>query len=735
MRLKLAALCSLLVLSLPAFAQQPAADPAALASTVPNVIRYSGTLPHSAGKTVGITFTLHKNQTDQASLWMETQNVIVDATGKYSVLLGATKSTGMPANLFATGEARWLAVHVDGESDARVLLVSVPYAMKAAEAETLGGHALSEFITADKLSAAVREELKLSPSQGSFNVKNGSGAKTNVVTNTATNFADNNANQVVLVTQSGTGSGLVANAASGSGLIGTSGGAAGFGVSGSNTAVTGVPVGVRGTTVADSGISIYGTASGTGGSATGVKGITAAPAGYGVFGQNTATTGPAVGFRGTTASTAGIGIYGTATSATGTTTGIRANVASPNGVAAVFQNSGSGQLLSGQSGASNTEVFSVSGGGDVAANSLNLPATSATTGFLAIGGLKVMLAPGISGTNNFFAGQGAGNPTVSGSYNAGFGALSASNLSSGIFNTAIGYGALYNITTGTDNTAVGVEAGYPGEVTGSGNTYVGAVAGPSVDGLFRSTALGIFAKVGKSHAIVLGDSTDAALTLGIGTPTPSSTLSFNGDRITSIAPERSSGSNPGQQLGLSGGSAAVGSTDIAGGDLVLAAGYGTGLGSGGNLREQTGSSAALSGTADGLLVDRRIVVAHGKQLTLSSPGFTSLMSIHLVGTNTAGGRIYYTIRATDGGSQIATEEGVIQYLATANSITCTVQTTDKLHLGTVNSGCTPGFFNPGSQPGVSIFDNVSFSSPAPIVVHEIYFTIDNESGSSIRLEP
>jgi hypothetical protein len=135
------------------------------------------------------------------------------------------------------------------------------------------------------------------------------------------------------------------------------------------------------------------------------------------------------------------------------------------------------------------------------------------------------------------------------------------------------------------------------------------------------------------------------------------------------------------------------------------------------------------------LVDRRITVARAKQMTLSAPGFTSLMSIHLLGALTAGGRIHYVVRATDGGSQIATESGVLQYLATANSITCTVQTTDKLHLGTVNSGCTPGFFNPGSQPGVSIFDNVSFSSPAPIVVHEVYFEIENESGSPIRLEP
>ena len=192
---------------------------------------------------------------------------------------------------------------------------------------------------------------------------------------------------------------------------------------------------------------------------------------------------------------------------------------------------------------------------------------------------------------------------------------------------------------------------------------------------------------------------------------------------------------PGTTFTIQSGGASVGSTDLPGGDLTLAAGIGTGLGAGGNVHIQTAGAADLSGTTDNLLVDRVIHVAKAKQMTLAAPGFTSLMSIHLVGTHTAGGRIYYLVRATDGGSQIATEEGIIQFAATANSITCTVQTADKLHLGTVNSGCTPGFFNPGSQPGISIFDNVSFISPAPIVVHEVYFTIENESGASIRLEP
>jgi hypothetical protein len=132
-------------------------------------------------------------------------------------------------------------------------------------------------------------------------------------------------------------------------------------------------------------------------------------------------------------------------------------------------------------------------------------------------------------------------------------------------------------------------------------------------------------------------------------------------------------------------------------------------------------------------------------VTLASPGFTSLFSFSGLSSSpstdpthiTASARVYYVIYADDGGSQIATESGVMQVLSTSNSITCTVQTTDKLHLGTVNSGCTPGFFSPGSQPGVSIFDNVSFSSPAPIVHHTVAFRIVNTSapGITIRIEP
>src|SRR6202041_3147342 len=78
---------------------------------------------------------------------METQNVQADAGGHYTVLLGSTKAEGLPAELFASGQARWIGVQVEQEGEqARTLLVSAPYALKAGDAETLGGLPASAFV-------------------------------------------------------------------------------------------------------------------------------------------------------------------------------------------------------------------------------------------------------------------------------------------------------------------------------------------------------------------------------------------------------------------------------------------------------------------------------------------------------------------------------------------------------------------------------------------------------------
>jgi hypothetical protein len=111
---------------------------------VPTLVRFGGFLTDVSGKplsgTVGVTFSLYSDQQRGVPLWLETQNVVPDRNGHYSVQLGATKPDGLPTALFTSGEARWLGVRPEGQAEQpRVLLLSVPYALKAGDAETLGG--------------------------------------------------------------------------------------------------------------------------------------------------------------------------------------------------------------------------------------------------------------------------------------------------------------------------------------------------------------------------------------------------------------------------------------------------------------------------------------------------------------------------------------------------------------------------------------------------------------------
>ncbi len=127
----------------------------AASASVPNLIRYTGTLKNAEGSVisssapVGVTFAIYKQQDGGAAVWQEIQNVAPDINGQYSVLLGSTTATGLPDDLFSSQDERWLGVQVQGqEEQARVLLVSVPYAFKAHEADTLGGLPASAFVQA-----------------------------------------------------------------------------------------------------------------------------------------------------------------------------------------------------------------------------------------------------------------------------------------------------------------------------------------------------------------------------------------------------------------------------------------------------------------------------------------------------------------------------------------------------------------------------------------------------------
>ncbi len=133
--------------------QQPVASTSS--AVVPRLVNFSGKTADTEGKILtGIaeaTFAIYKDQYEGAPLWMETQNVSADVKGNYTVQLGATKPDGLPLDLFTSGEARWLGVTINsGSEQPRILLLSVPYALKAADAETIGGLPPSAFVLANK---------------------------------------------------------------------------------------------------------------------------------------------------------------------------------------------------------------------------------------------------------------------------------------------------------------------------------------------------------------------------------------------------------------------------------------------------------------------------------------------------------------------------------------------------------------------------------------------------------
>jgi hypothetical protein len=133
-----------------AHAQQP--QPTA---AVPKLVRFSGSFRPANGLPVqsveGVTLAVYRDQTGGTALWSEIQNVAVDADGHYSLLMGTTQNDGMPLELFSSGDPRWLGAKFNrpGEVEQpRVLLASVPYALKASDAETLGGRPASAYLLA-----------------------------------------------------------------------------------------------------------------------------------------------------------------------------------------------------------------------------------------------------------------------------------------------------------------------------------------------------------------------------------------------------------------------------------------------------------------------------------------------------------------------------------------------------------------------------------------------------------
>jgi hypothetical protein len=197
------------------FAQATSQSQAVAPVTVPRFVRFGGVAHDLNGKlltgNVGITFALYAGQSGGAPLWLETQSVQADATGHYTVLLGSTKPDGLPSEIFANEQARWIGVQIEQQVEQpRTLLVSAPYALKAGDAETLGGLPPSAFmlavpvasngsLPASPMNAPGANSSSTAPPPASSNVTtNGGTVNTIPMFTTATNVQNS------ILTQTGT---------------------------------------------------------------------------------------------------------------------------------------------------------------------------------------------------------------------------------------------------------------------------------------------------------------------------------------------------------------------------------------------------------------------------------------------------------------------------------------------------------------------------------------------------
>jgi len=493
-------------------------------------------------RTVGVTFALYRQQDGGAPVWLETQNVTPDPTGHYAVLLGSTRAEGIPADLFNTQEQRWLGVQVQGEAEqARVLLVSVPYAMKAADAETIGGLPASAFVLAappnanPAIATTPSEASGLASPPTSSNVTTTGGtANTVPLFTTATNIQNS------ILTQTGT---KAVNVGGKLNLpaTGTATSLKGFNSqpgdfvasvfnSGTSTAVPQTfqwqaePVNNDKTTASGTLNLLFGQGTSLP-TETGLKisskGVLSFATGQTFPGTGTVTSvGSGPGLTGgpiTTSGTLSIANGGVSNS-------MLANPALT--VKAGTDLLGGGVVSLGGSTTLNLDTTKVpqlntpnTFTGDQTVNG-NLSATGAVTGSsFNIGGNLVAFGPNgnaflgyagntyMTGTGNTASGFDALHNNTTGNVNTVSGFQALLDNSTGYNNTASGYGALYPNTSGFGNTAAGYLAGFTADrslITGFNNTAIGTNTAFGTGNLWNATAIGAQAEVDTPNALVLG---------------------------------------------------------------------------------------------------------------------------------------------------------------------------------------------------------------------------------------
>ena len=394
--------------------------------TVPRLIRYSGVVQNPDGTprtgTVGLTLSLYQDQQGGTPLWQEVQNVQLDVGGHYSVLLGSASPDGLPVELFSASATRWLGVQVQGEDEQpRVLLVSVPYALKASDAETLGGKPASAYALAAPSTADQTLDLSrptrpiIVPSTLSVAAAGGG----------VSIFGSADGGQILSYDTQGSGSRPL--------LLQMNGGNVGIGIAPT------AKLDVNGSLFVRADISLTGNLAlpNTASSSIGVLTLGGARFLHN-FGANNTFVGASAG-----------------------------NMSMDTGSATDNTAVGASALNADTTGADNSAF-----GSQALRNN--------TSYYNSAFGFQALQNNTTGGANNAF-GTFALSANTTGGQNAAFGYQALSANTTGIYNSAFGFGALRSLTVGDHNIALGDDAGSTLS-SGSSNIYIGSLGPGSLPG-------------------------------------------------------------------------------------------------------------------------------------------------------------------------------------------------------------------------------------------------------------
>jgi Chaperone of endosialidase len=652
----------------PASAMSAAGGVADASMTAPALVSFTGVLKDETGKPLtgvqGVTFALYKSQSEGPALWIETQNVNADAEGRFAVLLGANSSKGLPLDLFTTGQAQWIGVQANGQSEQpRVFLTSVPYALATIEGRNGNLPPASSSITKSDSPSVVSNAGPPIPALTTSQVFEGTAAS-------GPNFvADATSGPPLQVSSNVRVPNLNADLVDGLH-------AAAFPLLVGNNTFSGNQT-INGNlnlpnTTSTSGIITFG--------------------GQRYFHN----FGPVNGGNTFVGENSGnLNQTGTLNTAVGRST-LQSNTTG-------FHNT----VIGVEAMQSNTTGYQNTVNGYEALRSNSTGHHNIATGVLA-------LASNTTGNENTAIGTSAMQFNTTGVFNTATGSSALNNNTVGFNNTANGTNALVSNTTGNNNTATGMfsllanttgsnntalgwQAGFTAtpanaNATGSNNTFLGYNAGPgSSTQLNNATAIGANALVSADNSLVLGDT---AVKVGIGTSTPTEKLEVVGNaKITGT----------GNGIKFPDGTTQTTAATGGGGDItaVTAGGGLSGGGTSGDVTLAVDTSAIQNRVSGSCAIGSsiRVVNADGSvtcQADSNSGGTVTSIS---TGLGLMGGPITTT-------GTVAIDTSVVPRLAAANVFTAT-QTIDSGNLDLDTSTATTGNI---TKNGTRFLHNFGFNN-------------------------